>query len=186
MGFIMRLLVHRPLRIGNIATLQFRHLHPQPGGGYEIVIPKAEMKNGKFMGRKAWKERFPTRLLPLLHDWLTLWRPRVQRQDGKFQECVFLNSCGRLFSGDVLAKNLGMMTVRMTHDRPSGPVAWHPHLIRTTWTREMLNAGMNAQVVRRIMGDSFRVIEQHYGGYEEERPSPFALQLAREIEQRID
>jgi hypothetical protein len=186
LGFILRLLIHRPLRIGNIATLQFRHLHQQPDGGYEIVIPKAEMKNSKFMDRKAWKERFPTRLLPLWHDWLTIWRPRVQRQDGAFQEYVFLNSCGRPFLVDVLAKNLGMMTVRMTQDRHGGPVAWHPHLIRTTWTREMLNAGLNAQVVRRIMGDSFRVIEKHYGGYEEERPSPFALQLAREIEQRID
>ena len=186
LSFILRLLVHRPLRIGNIAALQFRHLHPQPDGGYEIVIPKAEMKNGKFLGRRAWKERFPTRLLPLLDEWLTIWRPRVQRQDGKFQEYVFLNMHGNPCQTNDLRRGLGMMTIRMTQDRHGGPVAWHPHLIRTTWTREMLNAGLNFTVVRRMMGDSFKIIDKHYGGYEEERPSPFALQLAKEIEQRID
>jgi hypothetical protein len=36
------------------------------------------------------------------------------------------------------------------------------------------------------MGDSFQVIEKHYGGFEQDRASPFALQLAKEIEQRID
>jgi integrase len=186
MGFILHLLIHRPLRIGNIAALQFRHLQEQPDGGYDIIIPKAEMKNGKFMDRKEWRERFPTRLLPLLHEWLTVWRPRVLRQDGAFQGYVFLNSWGRPFEVQLLEVNLGLMTLRMTQDRPGGPVAWHPHLIRTTWTREMLNAGLNAFIVRRIMGDSFKVIEKHYGGYEQDRPSPFALQLAREIEQRID
>jgi hypothetical protein len=50
-SLIVRLLIHRPLRIGNIAELQFRHLHATQDGGYEIVIPKAEMKNGKFMDR---------------------------------------------------------------------------------------------------------------------------------------
>ena len=93
----------------------------QPDGGYEIVIPKAEMKNGKFMDRKAWKERFPTRLLPLLHEWRTIWRPRIQRQDRAFQEYVFLNSCGASMYGDVLARNLGLMTARMTQDRPAVP-----------------------------------------------------------------
>jgi hypothetical protein len=52
--------------------------------------------------------------------------------------------------------------------------------------REMLNAGLNPLVVKRIMGDSFQVIEKHYGGFEQDRASPFALQLAKEIEQRID
>ena len=186
MGLILRLLVHRPLRIGNIAALEFRHVQPRPDGGYDIVIPRAEIKNRKYMERKAWKERFPTRLMPLWHDWLTIWRPRLQRQDGTFQQSVFLNGCGRPCTVDVLARNLGMLTVRMTQDRHGGPVAWHPHLIRTTWTREMLNAGLNAQIVRRIQGDSFKVIEKHYGGYEEEPASPFARQLAKEIEQGID
>ena len=50
----------------------------------------------------------------------------------------------------------------------------------------MLNAGLNPFTVRRIMGDSFQVIEKHYGGFEQGRPSPFAVQLAKEIDQRID
>jgi hypothetical protein len=77
MELILRLLIHRPLRIGNICALEFRHLQPQPGGGYDLVIPKAEFKNGKYMDRKEWRERFPTRLMPLLTQWLEVWRPRL-------------------------------------------------------------------------------------------------------------
>jgi hypothetical protein len=186
MSLILKLLIHRPLRIGNICDLQFRHLQPQPGGGYDLVIPKGEMKNGKFMDRKEWRERFPSRLLPLFDDWLKVWRPRLLRSDGKDQDYIFLNAWGLQHAVPKLSNNFTLMTLRMTQDRQGGPIAWFPHLIRTTWTREMLNAGLNPLVVRRIMGDSFQVIEKHYGGYEQDRPSPFALQLAREIEQRSD
>ena len=36
------------------------------------------------------------------------------------------------------------------------------------------------------MGDSFQVIEKHYGGYQDGHPSAFAVQLAKEIGQGID
>jgi hypothetical protein len=186
LSLILRLLIHRPLRIGNIAALQFRHLQPTGDGGYEIVIPKAEMKNGKFMDRKEWRERFPTRLLPLFQEWLTIWRPRLQRKDGSYQEYVFLNTWGRPHAVAKLSTNFALMTLRMTHERHGGPVAWHPHLIRTTWTKEMLHAGLNPYVVKRILGDSFKVIDKHYGGYQDGQPSAFARQLAKEIGDGID
>jgi hypothetical protein len=107
-------------------------------------------------------------------------------EDRTYQEYIFLNAWGRPHDVAKLSNNFELMTLRMTQDRPGGPIAWFPHLIRTTWTREMLNAGLNPLVVRRIMGDSFAVIEKHYGGFENDAPSPFALQLAKEIERRID
>jgi hypothetical protein len=206
LSLIIRLLIHRPLRIGNIANLQFKHLQRQPDGGYEIIIPKAEMKNGAFMDRHQWRERFPTCLLPLLHEWLEVWRPRLvaqevrdpehprapryQRMEAQRQQdherYVFLNAWGLQYNRGKLSDSIKREVVRLTLDRPGGPVAWFPHNIRTTWTKEMLHAGLNPYVVKRILGDSFKVIDQHYGGYQDGQPSAFARQLAKEIEQGID
>jgi hypothetical protein len=206
LSLIIGLLIHRPLRIGNICNLQFKHLQPQPGGGYEMVIPKSEMKNGKFMDRKEWRERFPTRLLLLLHEWLEVWRPRLlipetsdpehprapryrrmetQRREDQ-QRYVFLNAWGLQYNRGKLSDSIKREMVRLTMDRPGGPVAWFPHNIRTTWTKEMLHAGLNPYVVKRILGDSFKVIDKHYGGYQDGQPSAFARQLAKEIGEGID
>jgi hypothetical protein len=185
LSLIVKVLIHRPLRLGNIADLQFRHLKPLTHGGYEMVIPAAEMKNGKFMQRREWRERFPSRLLPELQEWLTLWRPRLLKL-GQESPWVFLNTQGRPYSVNRLSKKIIHMSLRLTHDRPGGAVAWFPHNIRTTWTKEMLHAGLNPYVVKRILGDSFKVIDKHYGGYQDGQPSAFARQLAKEIEQGID
>ena len=206
LALIIRLLSHRPLRIGNIANLEFRHLQPHPSGGYDIVIPKAEFKNGKYMNRKEWRERFPTRLLPWLKEWLEVWRPRlvaqetgavdhprapryqrleVQRQKDQ-QRYVFLNAWGLQYNRGKLSDSIKREVVRLTMDRPGGPVPWFPHNIRTTWTKEMSHAGLNPYLIMRIMGDTFHVIDKHYGGYQDGQPSAFAVQLAREIGQGID
>ena len=115
MSLILRLLIHRPLRIGNICELQFRHSSRDLMAAMTSSIPKAEMKNGKFMyDRKEWRERFPTRLLPLFQEYLTIWRPRLQRTDGAYQEYVFLNALGRPYTVSKSSNNLRMMTLRMT------------------------------------------------------------------------
>jgi hypothetical protein len=185
LSLILQLLIHRPLRLGNIAKLEFRHLRPLPHAGYEIVIPKAELKNGKFMGRAEWRERFPSRLLPRLQEWLTIWRPHLLKP-GEESPYIFLNARGRPYLVTVLSNNLILMSLRLTQDRPDGAVAWFAHNIRTTWTKEMLHAGLNPYIVQRIIGDSFHVIDKHYGGYQDRPPSSFAKQLAKEIEQGVD
>ena len=99
---------------------------------------------------------------------------------------VFLNKEARRYSKEVLGQSLGDATWRFTQNRPGGPVVWYPHMIRTTWTSEMLNAGLNPWSIRRIMGDSPKILVKHYAEYHREAASPFAIQLAREIEQRSD
>jgi hypothetical protein len=186
MELVIRLLIHRPLRIGNLCSMTFKNLQPQPGGGYDLVFTKAEMKNGKYLKEDEWRERFPTRLLPLLRQWLDLWRPRLLRPDGRDAEYVFLNARGRRYTESRIYEKVGLTTWRFTQNRPQGPVSWHPHLIRSTWPSEMLNAGLNPYIIRRIMGDSFKILERHYVSYERHPPSPFTIQLAKEIERGID
>jgi integrase len=186
MELVIRLLIHRPLRIGNICSMTFNNLKTRPEGGYDIVFTKEEMKNGKYFKEGEWRERFPTRLLPRLHQWLQLWRPRLLCSDGRDADYVFLNTRGRHWTDSTIHAKFSLTTWRYTQDRPDGPVSWHPHLIRSTWPSEMLAAGLNPYIVRRIMGDSFKILEKHYLSYERQPPSPFTLQLAKEIEQGID
>lgn len=186
MELIIRLLIHRPLRIGNICDMTFNNLKATPDGGYALVFTKGEMKNGKYLKEEEWRERFPTRLLPLLQQWLDLWRPRLLRPDGRDAAYVFLNSRGHHWTDATIHAKFSLTTWRFTQDRAGGPVSWHPHMIRSTWPSEMLAAGLNPYIVRRIMGDSFRILERHYVSYERQPPSPFTMQLAREIEQGID
>ncbi len=179
---VIRLLIHRPLRIGNICELQFRHLVMRDGE-LHIVIPRAELKNAKYFPEAEWSERFPKRLLARYDEYLKIWRPRLARAESDY---VFLNRYGQPYTPTVLTNLIGKTTWRYTQERDGGPVAVPAHNIRTIWTSEMLHAGLHVLVVRRILGDSLRVLEKHYTQYERRPPSEFALKLAKEIEKGID
>jgi integrase len=179
---IIRLLIHRPLRIGNICQLQFRHLQMRHGE-LHIVIPRAELKNAKYFPEAEWDERFPKRLQERFDDYQKIWRPRLARAESPY---VFLNRNGNPYIPTLLTNLIGKTTWRYTQDRDGGPVAIPAHRIRTIWTSEMLHAGLNLLVVRRILGDSLKVLEKHYTQYERRPPSEFALTLAKEIQDGID
>ena len=196
MSLIIRLLVHRPLRIMNIYNMRMKNLQPQPHGGYRLVFEKHELKNGKYLKYGGWNERFPTRLLPLLQEWLEVWRPRLLEIHARHDRCghkhqdaadfVFLNTKGHPWEDVTLGESIRRITWVFTQDHAGGPVAWYPHLIRSTWPSEMLHAGLPPLTMARILGDSFKITQEHYARYEREPPSPFAKQLAQEIEQGID
>jgi integrase len=179
---VIRLLVHRPLRIGNICHLEFRHLMTR-NGELHIVIPKAELKNAKYFPEAEWSERFPKRLADRWREYQEIWRPRLDTNKSPY---VFLNRYGKPYIPTILTNLIGKTTWRYTQDRDGGPVAVPAHMIRTIWTSEMLHAGLHVLVVRRILGDSLSVLERHYTRYERRPPSEFALNLAKEIEQGID
>ena len=55
---IIRLLIHRPLRISNICEMQFHNLQRRSDGGYDIFFSRDELKNGKYLpdDEDGWRE----------------------------------------------------------------------------------------------------------------------------------
>jgi hypothetical protein len=123
-----------------------------------------------------------------------VWRPRQLAIHAQHARCrhkdvadyVFLNLWGHPWTRSSLGGIIYRNTWTFTQDRSMGPIVWYPHLIRSTWPSEMLHAGLPPLLMARILGDTFKITQEHYARYEREPPSPFARQLAKEIEQGID
>ena len=130
-SLILRFLVRRPLRQRNIRemTLQ-RNLYQDHEGVWRIRFSGQELKvDRRDGGVNRYECVFPPDLVPLLEEYLTIWRPRLAKAG---EEHVFLNSKGHPFSANRLTGVVAVTTMRFAR------VGVTPHMIRDIFATEYL------------------------------------------------
>jgi integrase len=155
-SLILRFLVRRPLRQRNARemTLQ-RNLYQDHEGLWRIRFRGQELKvDRRDGGVNRYECLFPQDLVPLLEEYLTVWRPRLARVG---EEHVFLNSKGHPFSANRLTGVVAVTSMRFTR------VGVTPHIIRDIFATEYLKQypGDAAGAAKRL-GNTIAVVYRHY------------------------
>jgi integrase len=155
-SLILRFLVRRPLRQRNIREMRLqRNLYKDHDGLWRIRFSGQELKvDRRDGGVNRYECEFPSDLVPLLVEYLTVWRPRLAKAG---EEHVFLNSKGRPFSANRLTGVVAVTTMRFAR------VGVTPHMIRDIFATEYLkqNPGDAAGVAKRL-GNTIQVVYKHY------------------------
>ncbi len=155
-SLMLRFLVRRPLRQRNIREMRLgRNLYKDHAGVWWIRFSGQELKiDRRDGGVNRYECPFPPDLVPLLEEYLTIWRPRLAR-DG--EDHVFLNSKGHPFSANRLTGVVAVTTERFTG------VGVTPHIIRDIFATEYLKQypGDAAGVAKRL-GNTIQVVYKHY------------------------
>jgi hypothetical protein len=110
-SLILRFLVRRPLRQRNIREMRLqRNLHKDHDSLWRIRFSGQELKvDRRDGGVNRYECLFPPDLVPLLEEYLTVWRPRLAKAG---EEHVFLNSKGHPFSANRLTGVVAVTTMR--------------------------------------------------------------------------
>jgi hypothetical protein len=185
-SLMLQLWVRRPLRQRNIRELRLQtNLIPQ-ANGYLMSFTGDELKIGR-RGKKInhWEAHFPHALLPLLDEYLTVWRPKIiPSPDFPY---LFCNSRGRPYPSAALTEMIKSTTWEYTHDRLGGAVALNPHQIRSLWASQMAIAGLNVIDIARLMGDNLQMVYEKYCLMQQKRVvSQWTKDLAKAIGEGIE
>jgi hypothetical protein len=111
------------------------NLHRDAQGKWRITFRGDELKVASKRGRtNIFDLPFPDTLVPVLEDYLTIWRPTLLAYAPHPQQehHLFLTLWGTPHQ----RKNLTTMTSRIVY-RYTGK-HWHPHIIRTVWATEVI------------------------------------------------
>jgi hypothetical protein len=186
-SLMLRLWVRRPLRQRNMREMQLgTNLISQPNGEYVMVFKGEELKvarRGKHLNR--WEAHFPKALLPVLDEYLHLWRPKIiPSPDFPY---LFCNSRGRLYRTSLMTGLIEATTWEFTQGRAAGPVAINPHQIRSLWGSQMAIAGLNVIDLARLLGDNLQMVYERYVLMQQKRVvSPWTKDLAKAIADGVD
>jgi integrase len=153
---LRRFLVRRPRRPRNVHEMRLQqNLYKDHEGLWRVRFRGQELKvDRRDGGVNRYECPFPPDLVPLLQEYLTVWRPRLAQAG---QEHVFLNSKGHLFSANRLTGVVAVTTMRFAR------VGVTPHLIRDIFATEYLkqHPGDAAGVAKRL-GNTVQVVYKHY------------------------
>jgi integrase len=199
-SLIIRLMVRRPLRQINVREMMIDTNLVRVNGGYELRFVGDELKvrqrrvKGRHRQVKAnrWVFHFPHELQGLLQEYLDIWRPKLLQSPSlkalRSSPYLLINSRGRPFDTNHMARVLEETTFRFTQNRPGGAVMVNPHQVRTIWATRMLKAGLNIIDVARFLGDRIQTIYDKYVTLADESPpaTPWEIELAEKIAQRKD
>jgi integrase len=133
-----------------------RNLFQDHTGLWRIRFVGTELKVAQVKGVvKRYEFPFPTDLVPLLEEYLQVWRPKIAAEG---ETHVFINSRGKHFTQP---KHVSDMIARTTY-RFTG-IGVTPHMFRDIWATEYLeaNRGDVGGCARRL-GNTPEMVMAHY------------------------
>ena len=131
---MLRLWCYIPLRQRNMREMKLGHnLHKDSQGKWRITFRGEELKVATKRGRaNIFDVPFPETLVPVLEDYLTLWRPILLAKAGRPDSHVFLSQSGMPYHQAPLRGITAAAVYRYTGKH------WHPHIIRSVWATEWI------------------------------------------------
>jgi hypothetical protein len=159
-GLLLKILVRAPLRQRNLREMRLDHnLYEDPETGHwhlrfvgpELKIERRGMEFNEYA--KDLTEDAPD-LVPLLKEWLTVFRPRLP--NATTSDLCFLTRNGRPFSDSTLGKELAYAVKSCTGKE------FYPHLVRSMVANEAIRAGAEPGTVAVILGDTLKTTMMTY------------------------
>jgi hypothetical protein len=169
-GLILRLLIRTALRARNLCEMRHLHnLYQDAQGQWCLHFEGDELKVSTRWGTtNVHHLPFPEDLVAALQEFLQRFRPMLPRAE--VDPHVFLTANGRPLNDVVLRQYLFHHVFIRTDQK-----RFYPHLARTLWTDEALDATNNAELVAAWLNNTPTVV---YGHYRE-------LRLQKHIQQAV-
>jgi hypothetical protein len=158
-GLILHFLVRIPLRSRNWRELQMpRNLYKDASGHWHLYFRGRELKiatrNGKTNEYHVDLTDYCPEVLPILEEFLTIYRPRIPHADAS--PYLFLTMNGRPYNTITFRNALYDMVLRRTNKH------FYPHLIRTIWSTEFISKTGDFTTAAHMLGDTVQVVLESY------------------------
>jgi hypothetical protein len=158
-GVILKLLVRIPLRQRNVREMRVgKHLYQDPRGHWHLAFSGDDLKIGQRRGQVNTYHvdltDYCPDFLPVLGEWLQVYRPRLPGATAS--PLCFLTQRGAPYTMQALRQELAYVVARHTGQR------FYPHLIRTIWATEYLEATQDFTTAATMLGDTLQVVMRTY------------------------
>jgi hypothetical protein len=133
-ALMLQLWTRIPYRQRNMREMRLGdNLHKDGQGRWRLTFRGEQLKIASKRGQtNVFALPFPPSLVPLLEDYLTLWRPIILAKVGHPDTHVFLTQFGTPYTTSTLRRTTSKIIYSYTGRH------WHPHAIRTVWATEWI------------------------------------------------
>jgi hypothetical protein len=158
-GLMLKLLVRVPLRQRNVREMRLgEHLYQDQAEHWHLHFRGTDLKIGTRDGRANEYHvdltDYCPDFLPPLEEFLRVFRPRLP--GAAASPFLFLSHRGNPFSDTNLRNELAAIVTMHTGQR------FYPHLIRTIWATEYLEATQDFTTAATMLGDTLAVVMKTY------------------------
>jgi hypothetical protein len=153
-----------------------RNLHKDSQGKWRITFRGEDLKVATKRGRaNIFDVPFPEKLVPVLEDYLNLWRPILLAKAGRPESHVFLTRSGIPYNQFSLRAITAATIYRYTGKY------WHPHIVRSVWATEWIRYTRGDFYTAAIMlNDCLETVIANYAHLLEEDVADKAYRLFEE------
>jgi hypothetical protein len=163
-SLMFRLWTYIPYRRRNMCEMQLgENLRKDPDGHWRITFRGEQLKIATKRGRlNVFDLPFPPTLVPVLEDYLAIWRPVLLSNSSHAENHVFLTRRGNPFSPNALTLTSKYLVYRYTGKH------WHPHMIRTVWATEWIRNGGDFFKAAVMLNDTLKTVIANYAHLRDE------------------
>ena len=164
LSLMLRLWTYIPYRQRNMREMKFEeNLHKDVHGHWRITFRGEQLKVATKRGRpNVFDLPFPSKLVPLLEDYLTKWRPVLLAKSSDPSTHVFLTQYGNPYNPIPLLQSTKSIVYRYTGKH------WHPHIIRTVWATEWIRNGGDFFKAAIMLNDKLETVIANYAHLRDE------------------
>jgi hypothetical protein len=157
-SLMLQLWTYIPYRQRNMREMRLGdNLHKDDQGCWWITFRGEQLKVATKRRRiNVFNLRFPDKLVPVLENYLTLWRPILLAKAGHLDTHVFLTKNGIPFTRLALSQTTSTIIYRYTGKH------WHPHIVRTVWTTEWIRNGGDFLTAAMMLNDDLKTVVANY------------------------
>jgi hypothetical protein len=133
-SLMLQLWTYIPYRSRNMREMRLGdNLHKDAQGHWRITFRGEQLKIGSKRGNtNVFDLPFPSQLVPVLEDYLAIWRPLLLSKAAYPSPYVFLSQIGTVYQVGPFNRITSHLVGRYTGKH------WHPHIIRTVWATEWI------------------------------------------------
>jgi len=158
LSLMVQLWSNIPYRQRNMREMELgKNLYKNTDGKWVLHFAGEQLKIAQKQGKEnIFELPFPPRLVPLLEQYLEIWRPVLVRKGRDSGQHVFLNIHGRPYETNVLSTAVVSLVYRYTEKK------MHPHLIRTIWATEYIKKTGDLYRAAVMLNDKLETVVANY------------------------
>jgi hypothetical protein len=158
LSLMLRLWSYVPFRQRNMREMLLNHnLYQNAQGQWRLDFRGDQLKIATRRGQlNTFLEPFPQALVPVLEEYLRVWRPVLLTKAPHADDHLFLSIRGIPFTGVRLRTATKAVVYRYTGQ------CWHPHNVRTVWATEMILKGVDLGKVAKMLNDDLKTVIANY------------------------
>jgi len=158
LSLMVQLWCNIPYRQRNMREMELgKNLYKNTDGEWTLHFAGEQLKIAQKQGKEnIFELAFPPRLVPLLEQYLEIWRPVMARKGTDPGQHVFLNIHGRPYETNALTLAVVTRVYRYTGKK------LHPHLIRTIWATEYIKKTGDLYRAAVMLNDKLETVVANY------------------------